>query len=95
MKTVVRAPAAADIESAFQWYRLKRTGLGHEFLQALRAAMSAVAENPEAYPVLHRSTRRIRLRRFPYGLFYRLYPGVIVIVACMHARRDPVRWKRR
>ncbi len=57
--------------------------------------MAQVAENPEAYPILHRNTRRIRLRRFPYGLFYRLYPDMIVIVACMHARRDPVRWKHR
>jgi toxin ParE1/3/4 len=95
VKIVVRPAAAADIEDAFEWYHLKRTELADEFLQALRDAVAEVVDNPEAYPVLHRNTRRIRLRRFPYGLFYRLYPGVIVIVACMHGRRDPLRWKSR
>jgi plasmid stabilization system protein ParE len=35
------------------------------------------------------------LRRFPYGIYYRLYPDSIVIVACMHGRRDPKRWQSR
>jgi plasmid stabilization system protein ParE len=35
------------------------------------------------------------LRRFPYGIYYRIYPDSIVIVACMHGRRDPKRWQSR
>jgi hypothetical protein len=73
-----------------------RSGLGEEFLVALNATKHHVIEQPEAYPLLHRATRRALLpRRFPYGLFYRVYGDIIVIVACMHAKRDPRRWQRR
>lgn len=50
----------------------------------------------EACLVLHCATRRALIpQRFPYGLFYRIYGDTIVIVACMHAKRDPQRWQRR
>ena len=93
---IVRPAAAADIEDAFQWYEARRPGLGDEFLLALNSTRTRVRDHPEAYPVLHRTTRRALLpRRFPYGLFYRVYGEAIVIVACMHAKRDPQQWQRR
>lgn len=93
---IVRPPAAGDIEDAFRWYRSRRPGLGEGFLAALRLLRDRVLEDPEAFPVLHRDTRRALIpRRFPYGLCYRIYGDTIVIVACMHAKRDPPRWQRR
>jgi plasmid stabilization system protein ParE len=66
--------------------------LGEEFLGAL--TRDRVLERPDALPVLHRDIRLIP-QRFPYGLFYRVYGDTIVIVACMHAKRDPRWWQRR
>ena len=87
---IVRPAAAGDIEQAFGWYEEQRPGLGREFLDALRETVNVVREHPEAFPVLHRGARRALVRRrFPYGLFYRLEGGTIVIVACLHVRRDP------
>jgi plasmid stabilization system protein ParE len=95
-RVVVRPSAAADIEDAYQWYEEQRVGLGAEFLVALRATMDIVLVHPEAFPVLHRDTRRVLLRnRFPYGLFYRIHDETVVVVACMHAKRRPRRWKSR
>ena len=63
---------------------------------ALDATRDRVVERPEAYLVLQRATRRALIpKRFPYGLFYRVYNDTIVIVACMQAKRDPRRWQRR
>lgn len=95
MRIVVRPAAAADIEAAHDWYRERGAQLAREFLGAVRDAGTRIMENPEAYPVFHRNARRIRLKRFPYALLYRLYPRQIVVVACMHGRRDPLRWKAR
>jgi len=93
---IVRPAAARDIERAHLWYESRRPGLGEEFLQALNAARDRVIERPDAFPVLHRATRRALIRRrFPYALFYRVYGDTIVIVACMHAKRNPRRWQRR
>jgi plasmid stabilization system protein ParE len=95
-RVIIRPAAAADIEDAYQWYESQRPGLGEEFLQALTVIRDRAGEQPEAFPVLHRTTRRALIpRRFPYGLFYCVYDDVTVIVACMHARRDPRRWQRR
>lgn len=88
MQLVVR-PAAADLEHAFLWYEQQRTGLGHEFLAAAKVAFEKILSNPAGYPVVHRSTQRALVRRFPYGVYFRVYPEAIVVVACMHGRRDP------
>jgi len=91
-RVVVRPAAAADIEDAYRWYESQRPGLGEEFLAALRATRERVLEHPEAYPVLHRDTAACSS---PSGLFYRVYGDTIVVVACMHAKRNPRRWQRR
>jgi plasmid stabilization system protein ParE len=95
-RVVVRPAAAADIEDAYQWYESQQPGLGEEFLAALGGAHDRIVEHPEAFPILHRNTRRALIpRRFPYGLFYRIDGETIIIVAFMHAKRDPRRWQRR
>ena len=95
MKLIVRPAAAADIEDAYRWYGDRDPDLGSKFLDTVREAGVRLTENPEAYPIFHRQARRIRLKRFPYSLLYRLYPEQIVVVACLHGRRDPLRWKVR
>ena len=96
MKPVlIRPAAAADIEDAFLWYEGQRSGLGLEFRAELKATLDRLAANPSLYQVVHRATRRALLRRFPYGVFYRVYPEAIVVVAVMHGRRAPTRWRTR
>jgi plasmid stabilization system protein ParE len=92
---VVRPAAAGDIKRAYAWYERAREGLGEEFLIEVRAAIDVVLMAPEAYAVLHRQTRRVLVRRFPYGLFYRVVDDVVVFVACTHTHRDPGTWQRR
>lgn len=92
---VFRVAAAADLEEAYRWYERQRGGLGEEFLSAVQVALETITDNPEAYSALHRDTRRILLRRFPYGLYYRVLDGEIVVVACFHAKRDPKTWRSR
>jgi len=46
---------------------------------------------PEAYAVIQRSTRRVLLPRFPYGLYYRVLEQNVVVVACIHGKRHPRR----
>ena len=95
-RVVVRPAAAADIEDADQWYESQQPGLGEQFLAALRSMQELLLDHPESFPVLYRETRRALIpQRFPYGLFYRIYGDTIVVVACMHAKRDPRRWQRR
>jgi plasmid stabilization system protein ParE len=95
MQCIVRPAAAADIDEAFLWCERQRVGLGHEFLAAARSSIEAIADHPLGYPVVLRNTRRALLRHFPYCLYYRVYGNTIVVVACMHGRRNPQRWQSR
>ncbi len=95
MPILIRPAAAADIDEAFLWYERQQAGLGDEFLTAVQSALDNVVAHPTGYPVLHRETRRVLVHRFPYGIFYRVYREVVVVVACMRGRRDPRRWRSR
>lgn len=91
MKRVIfRREARADALEAYRWYEMQDAGLGMDFRNELGAAIQRIRENPTAYRVLHRNTRRARLRRF-----YREYTDAIVVVAVLHTRRHPRRWKQR
>jgi plasmid stabilization system protein ParE len=45
--------------------------------------------------MLHRETRRAVVRRFPFGVFYKVEEASIVVVAVMHGSRHPKQWKQR
>jgi plasmid stabilization system protein ParE len=83
------------LTDAAAWYEERLPGLGHRFLDEVAAAFSAIAETPSMFPTVHRNTRRSLIRRFPFGVYYRIEGGEIVVVAVMHASRDPHRWKSR
>jgi hypothetical protein len=49
---ITRLRAEADITDAAVWYEQRQTGLGHDFLAAVDAAIAAAAENPFRFPRL-------------------------------------------
>lgn len=95
MNVVLRPEAERDIEEAIAWYEAQRTGLGAEFVDAVSERLVSIAENPEAYSVIMKETRRALLRRFPYGLFYLVETDRVVVMGCFHARLSPRRWAAR
>jgi toxin ParE1/3/4 len=95
VKHIYRRAAAADIDRAYVHYEKERKGLGEEFLAEVNATAQRVLEMSAAYPVVVRQTRRALVRRFSYGLFYRVLGDTVVFVACFHTSRDPALWKRR
>ena len=91
MHVLVRAAAAADIDAAYLWYEKQRAGLSEEFPLEVEAVRERILRNPDTFPVMHRHTRRVLLKRFPYAMYYRLAGDLVIVVACMHGRRDPKR----
>lgn len=73
MQIIIRPAAAADTEQAYLWYERQRAGLGDEFLAAIQTALDDISVHPATYPLIHRDARRALLRRFPYGIFYRMH----------------------
>lgn len=92
---IIRQEAERDLAEAHDWYESKVTGLGSDFLLRVDAALSSILRTPKTYPLVHKEVRRALTRRFPYGVFYLVEEARIVVIAVMHARRDPEAWRRR
>lgn len=91
-KVRFKAAARADIEAASAWYEAQGTGLGAEFLRSVSSAAARISREPELYAHVRGPIRRAVLTRFPYALFYLAEGSQIVVLACLHHRRDPQRW---
>lgn len=89
MLPVVFSPAASGhVADAARWYEQQRKGLGAEFLAELKLRVSHAAQHPLQYPCVHKDSRRIPLKRFPYFVYFRSEPGRLRVFAVLHARRD-------
>jgi plasmid stabilization system protein ParE len=91
----VRRAAQADLADAFRWYESRSAGLGTEFLREVRVAFAAIERAPEQYAIAVDDIRKLRLRRFPYLIYYVVLRHGISVIAVMHGRRDPLRWQSR
>jgi len=91
----LRPEAEQDLGEAAGWYEQQQPGLGQQFLDEVTVSLSRISETPLAYPVVHRATRRALVKRFPFGIFYLVEGGEIVVVAILHGSRNPRTWKQR
>ena len=89
---LLRGRAKADIRRAAKWYERQREGLGKDFVAEVDAALALIKDNHEQYAIVHREIRHAILRRFPYGVFYRIRTAKISVFAVMHLKRDDIPW---
>lgn len=94
-RVYIRPEAETDIEEAALWYEEQRQGLGQEFLDEVLGLCKTISENPAMYPVVHRHTRRALIRRFPFGVYFRIEGEQVIVVAVMHGSRHPRNWRQR
>jgi plasmid stabilization system protein ParE len=94
-RLVVEPEAEFEIDEASRWYEAKDVDLGEDFLRSVEESLASIQDNPLLYQTVHGDARRVGLRRFPYGLIYIATEGEVVVLACIHGRRDPKRWQDR
>ncbi len=94
-RLIAEPQADFDVEGAFEWYEGERLGLGFEFLDELRAAYDRIVEGPLKYQDLRSGIRRALLNRFPYAVYFAVEDDLAVVVAVLHASRDPAEWQQR
>jgi len=82
MKVIFLSPAVEELRDAARLYESQARGLGDDFLSEVRAAMiegvarrSSEALNSSPQPI----SRRL-VRRFPYGILYRLENNEILVI---------------
>jgi plasmid stabilization system protein ParE len=95
MPLVIMPEAESDLVMARGWYEGKRPGLGEEFLLCVEAGLEPIRRAPEAAREVQPGVRRVVVRRFPYGIYYRIDRDQIAVLAVYHTRRDPRGWQQR
>ena len=86
---LVSALAESDLAHAGDWYNRIRPGLGDDLVLCVEHALGRILENPEAFIVVLPGVRRALIRRFPYGVFFRVRQQRVEIEAVFHLRADP------
>ena len=94
LPVIINPLAEEDLADAISWYNQK-AGLGDNFLAAVNECIERIGAHPQLYAKIFGEVRRAGVRRFPYGVFYRIDAQQITVVAIYHARRDPKGWQRR
>jgi plasmid stabilization system protein ParE len=90
-----RSEAASDVVLAREWYEAQRPGLGDEFVRGLEHVIDLISDVPKAFPEIAVGLRRALLHRFPYAVYYRLDADIVDVLACLHTRGSPGRWRSR
>ncbi|MFQ5900996.1 MAG: type II toxin-antitoxin system RelE/ParE family toxin [Thermodesulfobacteriota bacterium] len=83
------------MKAASRYYEERARGLGVEFLDEIEEGLTRIQQFPKAWSIYEGEYRRYILRRFPYGLIYRIESEKIFIIAVNHLNRRPGYWKNR
>jgi len=89
-KLVVGKNATSDITDICEWYSYQQFGLEKRFLTELESFYSKMLKNPERYR-FHLGSgeiRKVRLKMFPYHVFYSVLNQSIEIVGVIHVSRS-------
>jgi len=92
---VLRPAAVADLIGAQKWYGQQRPSLEAQFLSEIRSALASMRESPPRTRFVLADVRRVKVRRFPYFIYFREQASRIEVLAILHVRRDPDIWQKR
>ena len=89
MRLRILNSALEDLDRGRRFYERQGAGLGAYFLDSLFSEIDSLV----LYARTHRQVfgfHRLIARRFPYGVYYRLEPGDVVVVwRVLDLRRSP------
>lgn len=84
--------ARRELNEAAQYYESESSGLGAAFLDEVERCTQAIANFPEAGPLITGTIRRRLVLRFPYALVYSIKPDSVRVLAVMSLKRRPMYW---
>jgi toxin ParE1/3/4 len=87
-----------DLQEGFLWYEEKRTGLGTDFMLAIKATVRSIERNSFAYakaPTNIPDIRRAVVFKFSYLIFYTIVQQSVIILSIVSSKQDTAIWKTR
>jgi plasmid stabilization system protein ParE len=88
-RLVIRRRAEHHVAEAALWYERKRHNLALRFIRATEKTFRLLQANPGLGHVVYQQFRKMPVGGFPFGVFYSLTRGAVIIQAVLHSSRDP------
>lgn len=88
--------AVREYQLARLYYSRIDPKLADRFRSAVDAVVARISANPDSLPQTRNGFRGIRVKKFPYFLFFKiLNPETVGVYAVAHTSRRPGYWRRR
>jgi toxin ParE1/3/4 len=95
MRLTYHPEAAAELVEAAEFYKARSPGLGERFLREFDAAVAEVKAAPGRWAVAEGELRCYTMRRFPFGIYYRVRDDELRVLVVKHHSRHPDYWRHR
>ncbi len=95
MNVIFLEEAEQEFLEAALYYENQAKGLGERLMTDVYQAIEDIISFPENAQKLTKDVRRKLLKRYPFGVLYRIDKEDIVIVAVMNLKRKPFYWLNR
>ncbi len=69
---VLRREANVELDEIFIWYEQQKVGLGLDFINEFEATINRITCNPYYASYIELDARSASLKKFPYGIIYRI-----------------------
>jgi len=81
--------AKKDVSEIYAWHENIRSGLGKRFRIDLKQATSFLRTKPDGIQIRYADLRIIFLKKFTYGVHYRIRKNTVKVMAVLHTKRKP------
>jgi hypothetical protein len=94
---IILSDAEQDIQNAFLWYEIQQFGLGKSFYKTLDHSVLFISNNPLSCGVIYKNVRRFVIKKFPFGVYYKVNPqkNEIQIIGVFHFKRSSKTLRKR
>jgi plasmid stabilization system protein ParE len=93
-KIITSTKAEFDVDKAIEYYKDINIQLAKDFLTELKATSKYIQKHPKKIQIRYANIRVAFLKRFPFGVHFRLEDKTISILSILHTSGDPENWER-
>lgn len=84
--------ARRDIRMAHSWYSEQSVKVADSFIKALNSTIKRIGRTPYQTQIRYGNIRIAFLKRFPFGIHFKVTENVIIILAVFHTSLNPKNW---
>ena len=89
-QVVLQSEAIIDIQAAFEWYELQRSGLGYELIEEIEDGLERLSKHPQHYSAPNQKYRKLKTKRFPYLLIFEIEDIKVIVIAVQRISQEPI-----